>query len=521
MLSRKISIGIVIVLFFASVLGLEARSAAGDEFGTMWIASQESVVKIFDVVRAGDVHPPTHYVLLHYWGKLFGYSDVSMRAPSLLFALLSLFVLSKLIEILGETTSQGDRWTVFIVCATAPFSWATAVQARYYSLGMFLGLLSTYCYLSWRRKGGLATFVSTVLTAAILFYVHYLLAALVAFSQGAHYLSTIRKRSVQEVVIWVAAQLAIVTILTPVFLWNVHRIVGEGTRLAGSDGVEGVSGVKAIPFTMLGNMYAALTGAIPFPWDFWISAPILVVSAFVLVRGFNKGSLLINAEFMFLIVLPLTLLAILVPTCVPIIGYFNGISRAASLPMLLWIFMGLVIASVEKGALRRGLLITTLICNAYSLILLNFNLFSMIQPPPIKEIAGYIEVISSRSDSTIIFHPFIHGWGDPLNRYLPKVEARALTDHDGGISLDSSESIVRTRQPRSVWIVLSNRFGKKANELANFLERLDYRMVETREFQEQRSYDIWFKEQLKSLDFLDLRREQSHRFILTANRYVR
>lgn len=129
---------IAVAIFSATTIcSLGKQSARGDEFGTIWMASQESAWYIIEKIWETDVHPPGHYLFLHYVGKVFGYSDFSMRLPSFIFVLLSLVVAWRLIILFIPDGTAKGKLTVFLLCATAPALWVLGSVARYYSAGMF------------------------------------------------------------------------------------------------------------------------------------------------------------------------------------------------------------------------------------------------------------------------------------------------------------------------------------------------------------------------------------------------
>lgn len=86
-------------------------------------------------------NPPLYWILLHFWIKVFGASEFSLRFPSLLFSLISVF----LVYLLGKrlfSPRAGIYAAVFM--AFSPFHIQYAQEARPYSLSLYLGILSTY-----------------------------------------------------------------------------------------------------------------------------------------------------------------------------------------------------------------------------------------------------------------------------------------------------------------------------------------------------------------------------------------
>ena len=85
-------------------------------------------------------NPPLYWILLHFWIKIFGVSEFSLRFPSLITSLISVF----LTYLLGKklfTVRVGLYAALFM--AFSPFHIQYAQEARPYSLSLFLSVLST------------------------------------------------------------------------------------------------------------------------------------------------------------------------------------------------------------------------------------------------------------------------------------------------------------------------------------------------------------------------------------------
>lgn len=86
-------------------------------------------------------NPPIYFVILHYWIKLFGVSEFALRFPSLVFSVVSipcLFFLGKQIF-----NSRVGLYASLVMCLSSFHLWY-AQEARPYSLGVLLSILSTY-----------------------------------------------------------------------------------------------------------------------------------------------------------------------------------------------------------------------------------------------------------------------------------------------------------------------------------------------------------------------------------------
>jgi len=92
-------------------------------------------------VAASDYSPPLYYVFLHFWIKLFGFGEVALRIPSLLFSVLtagSAYFLTK------KLFSKKVALLTFFFVLLNPFLFHYAFEARMYTLFSFFAVLSFY-----------------------------------------------------------------------------------------------------------------------------------------------------------------------------------------------------------------------------------------------------------------------------------------------------------------------------------------------------------------------------------------
>ncbi len=114
-----------------------------------------------------DGAPPAFYVLLHFWMRLFGDSDMATRALSGLLSTATLPVAWLAARRIGGKVAA---LTTLVLLASAPFAVYYATEARMYALVMLLtacGLLALERALERPRPGNLVAI--TVVTAALLY----------------------------------------------------------------------------------------------------------------------------------------------------------------------------------------------------------------------------------------------------------------------------------------------------------------------------------------------------------------
>ncbi len=155
---------IYLVLFFGLILRLINlnQSLWWDEGITFTAVSKYNLLDLVTKFPLGDFHPPLYYALLMYWTKIFGYSEVAMRAPSVMFGVILIWV----VYLIGKklfTLQIG--LTAGLLTATSPLLVYYSQEARMYSLDALLVCISMYFFILLINSN----FKNTYLTAAFLF----------------------------------------------------------------------------------------------------------------------------------------------------------------------------------------------------------------------------------------------------------------------------------------------------------------------------------------------------------------
>src|SRR3989344_3680216 len=82
---------ILIVGFILRILNLN-QSLWLDEAINVVAVKSYSFVSMITQYSVADFHPPGWFAILWIWGKLFGYSEISVRFPSIIFAVLTVYI---------------------------------------------------------------------------------------------------------------------------------------------------------------------------------------------------------------------------------------------------------------------------------------------------------------------------------------------------------------------------------------------------------------------------------------------
>jgi uncharacterized membrane protein len=84
---------IYFILFLSLILRLTSlnQSLWLDE-ATTALVSRMPVADFFTKFMPADFHPPLYYLVIHYWTVLFGTSEISLRIPSVLFGVATVYI---------------------------------------------------------------------------------------------------------------------------------------------------------------------------------------------------------------------------------------------------------------------------------------------------------------------------------------------------------------------------------------------------------------------------------------------
>ncbi|GEM_PF-533930 len=222
--------------------------------------------------------PPLYYILLHFWIKFFGTSEIAVRSLSLLGFSLSVIVIIHWAEKLFRT--HWLSWGLPIMYFLNPMLLYYAFEVRTYGWYILFIVLSFYSYV---EKKWILYLIATVLG----FYTHsYMI--LVPFTQGIHFLfifatkhklKNISQKTIRLLLQerFIQASLLIVLSITP---W-LFRILKDASKLK-------ESWYFPVDFhlirSVLGNMFIGYEGT---PWYLWgmtslLSIVIVLYSVFAI-----------------------------------------------------------------------------------------------------------------------------------------------------------------------------------------------------------------------------------------------
>ncbi len=165
-------------LFTQTPLAFLIQSFWRDEAFSYFLAKKN----IFEIISLSlkDFTPPLYYLFLHFWLKIFGASEISLRSLSFIFFWATLYICFIFLEDIFRLSIRKSL-LYLVLFLVNPFLSYYAFEARAYSLFAFLATLS---YLSFYEKRYKLYLISTVLGL----YTHYFMLFVVMSQFAFNYL---------------------------------------------------------------------------------------------------------------------------------------------------------------------------------------------------------------------------------------------------------------------------------------------------------------------------------------------
>lgn len=137
-----------LILFLLSI-GISVRlisinqSLWMDEAISGYAVKNFSFFGIVENFIRSDTHPPFYYLLLKLWTDTFGYSEIALRFPSVIFGVLTIPAVYKLGQLFNKKTAVYSA----IITTLSPLLIYYSQEARMYALSTFLVCLAVYFFL--------------------------------------------------------------------------------------------------------------------------------------------------------------------------------------------------------------------------------------------------------------------------------------------------------------------------------------------------------------------------------------
>lgn len=160
---------LVIINFCFKLIYISSNSIAGDEPFSIYYA-QGSVFSIIQQLSTGN-NPPLYEIILHFWIKIFGISEISVRFPSVLFSSFTAYYIYKI----GiKNFSFSVAFIASILFTFSNFHIIFSHEARVYSLFALLTTVSMHIFLNvYKSATSIKQYLPLLVVNLLLIYAHY------------------------------------------------------------------------------------------------------------------------------------------------------------------------------------------------------------------------------------------------------------------------------------------------------------------------------------------------------------
>lgn len=445
---------------------------------------------------AADVHPPFYFFLLHWWLKMFGESELAVRALSLLPLALSLWLIY---QIASYVFNRKVALLTAFLCAFSPVIVLYSRMARYYSLVACLMLAALFLLMKLRGKETFFRWAAYLAVTILLFYTDYPSSAyLIILSGGLLIYFVLAEKKASTIIFrWIGIIAVSVLAYLP---WLTKMLATSGAMFTKHVDVDRNLGATALVLKLIFPLYSFIFGETLFPWHYpLIALGLLAFIASLIIavcycRENNNNGLPITAGLVGGTVIINALLLSYFAKTHSFIYYPRTIIFAVYL-LLMLVACGIVAGGKRVGAV---LLVALLLVNGYSLLNVSrlqeyFNPFYLI---PWKTVAG--DIMRQARTTDRIFSD------DPSLKYY----LRSAEDTAGLTEIMNKDKVER------FWLVLS---GKDSREEQLFQERI-LRITEERYRPTTRLKYLPLDRRFVSLK-AKLQKRQSYLYKLTVTLY--
>lgn len=209
---RLILIVILLVAFLLRVYDLGHESIWMDEAFSVSVAKLDFLGIIKGTAK--DLHPPLYYLLLHFWIKLFGISEFTIRFMSVIFGVFTVFMVYK---IGAQIFSKDAGLLSALLIALSIFNIFYSQEARMYSLMAMLTLISLYYFIMLFQKRDAGVSIGYIFSTVFLIYTH-VYGLFIVIAQNIYVLLlllVLRKQSKLNFRGWAYLQFLIVLLFSP------------------------------------------------------------------------------------------------------------------------------------------------------------------------------------------------------------------------------------------------------------------------------------------------------------------
>ena len=432
-----------------------------------------------------DVHPPFYYIVLRSWNLFFGNSLFSLRSFSVFFGVLAILSVYFLVKEAFKNEKIALLSSVLLTFNS--FQIQYAMEARMYSLALFLIVLSSYLLIKSLKSQKIIWWFLYALAVTAGIYTHYFFFFLV-LAQGIFFLYWIIKNSqfnfleflrTKNFKIGLGAYLVVIFSYLPwlrVFL-NQSKQIQESYWIPKMD-------TWSIPNTLFKMTAGEGIDASKF-WYILLGLAAIVTIAFIYALKKIKSS----CKWLIFLLLIIPFIAVVVlsmKTSIYMDRYF-----ILCLPFYI-ILIGGAILKIKNRALKNILVTIIILGSLISFPIYWINL-NVKEKPGIAAAANYLKQGIEPNDKIFVGSSFIYFNFKYYNQtgIHSLLYAPGVLEHFSGTALLSPEDIINnfsysTKKDDIVWMINTTGFGNYQPKVPE-----NWAKLEEKEFQEVHGYRGW------------------------------
>jgi len=381
-----------------------------DEAINVMAANSYSFFEMITQYAIADFHPPGWFIILWLWGKLFGYSEIAVRLPSVIFGVLTIYS----VYLIGKKiVSQKLGLMAALLFAINPLHIYYSQEARMYALATLAVSINFFLFIKVIKKekvNMIFLIFANLLVLSSDYVAYFIFPAQLAF------LLLIRKKALVKK--WLMALIIAVLIgiwWLPIFFAQLDVGAVAAANLPTWKFVAGSFDFKTLPLTFVKFIIGRISLADKIIYGA-IMLPVCTLFAYLLYRGIKSLNNLHRKLLFSWIIIPLSL-ATVISLVIPVYNYFRVLFV---LPAFI-ILIALGIFSF-KFKLKYAFLAAVLVIQIFSSLVYLFN--PLFQRDDWKELVNFL----STKNEPVLFES--SGTLPPFNYYAKgEIDARgALKD---------------------------------------------------------------------------------------------
>ncbi len=222
---KRIQISLFLILILGFLLRLYHLGVPSLWFDELMTAGRidypliQMVKNLFD-----SPFPPLYYILMHLWVNIFGVSEITLRFPSLIFSVLSIFFIFKLAK---ELYDEEVGLISALLLSVSLYSINYAHEAKMYTMLWFLGILSFYYFYKFTKDPTNKNLFLYILFTTMSIYTLYV-GFLFMVVQNICYFIFFEKKQTQK---WLLGQFVMLLLYLPwIYIFIVNALQRTGIK---------------------------------------------------------------------------------------------------------------------------------------------------------------------------------------------------------------------------------------------------------------------------------------------------